>query len=88
VEFVRETSNLYAGEGSWPYEEEIVAQAEFNSQPISSLAKHTQLLFAPNTSNPVGLEVRGSAMDYLFASPQLSVQSIATLDCVSGGLHE
>ena len=88
VEFVRETYNLYAGEGSWPYEEEIVAQAEFNSQPLSSMPKHTQLLFAPNTLNPIGLEIRGSAMDYLFSSPQLSVQSGATMDCVSGGLHE
>jgi hypothetical protein len=86
VEFIREVYNPYAQEGLNPHEEEVVGQVEFTSQALDAAPKHTQLVLTPDTQKAMALKVRGGAVEYVFAEPEMS-QTAAMADCNQDG-HE
>jgi hypothetical protein len=88
VEFVHLFRNELASELVQADEEEVVVQVRFTAQALSSPPKHTELLFAPNTTNAAALEIRGNAIGYLFAPPELAGKADTTVVCTNGAMHE
>ena len=52
------------------YNQELVGEVKATEQVLSALPKHTQLQLAPNTTDAIALEIRGSDVEYLFAAPE------------------
>jgi hypothetical protein len=88
VEFTHLFRNELASELMRPDEEEVVARVASTEQALSTPPKHTQLLFAPNTTDAIALEIRGNAVDYLFAPAQLNSEASPSVVSTNGGAHE
>jgi hypothetical protein len=71
VEFVHVFEDFTVMDSGRPlYDREVVGQVKVTEQVLSSLPKHTQLQLAPNTADPIALQIRGNEVEYMFASPQ------------------
>jgi hypothetical protein len=88
LEFVHLFWNELASELVQANEEEVVARVKFTEQALSSLPKKTELLLASNTSDAIGLQIRGNDVAYIIAAPMMSATSEAKPDCASNGMQE
>jgi len=88
VEFVRQTFDLYAPEGTSSYGEEVVGQVKVTEQALSSAPKHTQLKSAPDSTDAIALEIRGSDVEYLFATPESTATPDAMASHMNADPHE
>jgi len=75
VEFVRVTLDLFAPEGSSPYDEEVVARVPSTEETLSARPKQTRLELEPQTTSASALMIRGDAVEYRFAPSQASSEA-------------
>jgi hypothetical protein len=66
VRFSRFTDHAYAPEGVLRFDWETVAEVKVTLQQLCSRANRTELLLASDNHRPIGLEIRGNSVDYLF----------------------
>jgi hypothetical protein len=64
VEFVRVSYDAAAPEGTWPYDEEVVARVPSTEQALSERPKHTRLQ-AASEADVIALQIRGDEVEYL-----------------------
>jgi hypothetical protein len=87
LEFIHQFDNFYAPEGESVHEEEVVAHVAFTEQAVNAPPKRTQLLLASDSTEAIGLQIRGSGVEYVLAPQTLSATSDAKVDCANTG-HE
>jgi len=72
VEFVHHFRNETASELVQADEEEVAVRVKFTGQALNEPPKQTQLQLASNTHDATGVEIRGNAVEYVFAPAQLA----------------
>lgn len=70
VEFVLQTFDVFAPDGTSPYDEEVVARVKTTEQVLSERPKHTELRHASDAESAVALDIRGDAVEYQFEPSQ------------------
>lgn len=89
LEFVHQFRNKLGSELVQADQEEVVASVKFTEQALNSTPKRTQLMLASwYSTDVIGLEIRGSAVGYVFAPSQMTVKAGPTVVCTNGGLHD
>jgi hypothetical protein len=89
IEFVHQFRNESASELVQADQEEVVAQMQFTKQELNSPSKQTQLMLASwYSTEAIGVEIRGNAVGYVFAAPQLAAQSDTAEVKYTNGAHE
>jgi len=73
LQFTRWISNPYAQEGLPSYDNEVVGSVKAIEQTASMASTRTGLILAGgNSGKPVGVQLRGNNVQYLFDSPQVA----------------
>jgi hypothetical protein len=89
IEFVHQFRNELASELVQADEEEVAVQLNFTEQQLSMPPKHTQLMLASWYSTvAIGVEIRGNAIGFVFATPQTASKGGATLASMKAGRPE
>jgi hypothetical protein len=66
IRFTRITYNPYAPEAVYAYQWDVVAEVRCTVEPLASTPQHTVLLFDPNSTKIIGLQIRGNSVTYRF----------------------
>jgi hypothetical protein len=66
LRFTRVVFNPYVLDGESPYDWQTVAEVKVTTQALCSDAPRTELMIASDNHRPIGLEIRGNSLEYLF----------------------
>jgi len=73
LEFARWITNPYAQEGLPVYDRELVGTVKAIEQTASNASTRTGFVLAGgNSGKPVGMQIRGNSVRYLFESPEMA----------------
>jgi plastocyanin len=76
IEFVQQFHNESSSELVQADQEKVVARMQFTKQELNSPSKQTELMLASwYSTEAIGVEIRGNAVGYVFAAPQLVAQA-------------